>query len=97
MVFLWLRILTNNTQKQQQANIGCKCCIFNFKGFSNKRNCQYRHESLKCGFNQPALRCLCFMDYEFNTGPSRFKRNNISPFVNNSVNRQNPKGGCQQR
>ncbi|CAG2228463.1 unnamed protein product [Mytilus edulis] len=33
------------------------------------------------------------MDNEGNTGPSRFKRNNISPFVNNSVNRQNPKGG----
>ena len=70
---------------------------FNFKGFCNKRKCQYRHACLKCCFNHPALRCRCFMDNEGNTGPSRFKRNNITPFVNNSDNRQNPKGGFNKR
>ncbi|CAC5406659.1 unnamed protein product [Mytilus coruscus] len=95
--FLWLRILTINTQKQQQANVVYKCYDFNFKGFCNKRNCQYRHACLKCGFNHPALRCRRFMDNEVNTGPSRFKRNNIAPLLNNSANRQNPKGSFNKR
>ncbi|CAC5371485.1 unnamed protein product [Mytilus coruscus] len=88
--FLWLRILTTNTQKQQ-SYVGYKCYDFNLKGLCNKRNYQYRHACFKCGFNHPALRCRRFMDNEVNTGPSRFKRNNIAPLINNSAYRQNLK------
>ncbi|VDI08867.1 Hypothetical predicted protein [Mytilus galloprovincialis] len=96
-VFLWLRILTANNQKQQQANVSYKCYDFNFKGVCNKRNCQYRHACLKCGFDHSASRCRRFMDNEIDTDPSRYNRNDIAPFQNNSANRQNPKGSFNKR
>ena len=95
--FLWLRILTASTPKQQHADVSNKCYDFNFKGFCNKRNCQYRHACLKCGLDHSSLRCRRFMDNEIDTDPSRYNRNDIAPFQNNSANRQNPKGSFNKR
>ncbi|CAG2231534.1 unnamed protein product [Mytilus edulis] len=65
--------------------------------FCNKRNCQYRHACLKCGLDHSSLRCRRFMDNEIDTDPSRYNRNDIAPFLNNSANRQNPKGSFNKR
>ncbi|VDI02982.1 Hypothetical predicted protein [Mytilus galloprovincialis] len=95
--FLWLRILTASTPKQQHADVSNKCYDFNFRGFCNKRNCQYRHACLKCGLDHSSLRCRRFMDNEIDTDPSRYNGNDIAPFLNNSANKQNPKGSFYKR
>ncbi|VDI57159.1 Hypothetical predicted protein [Mytilus galloprovincialis] len=95
--FLWLRMLTANNQKQQQVNVSYKCYDFNFKGVCNKRNCQYRHACLRCGSDHSVARCRRFMDNEVYTGQSMLTRNDIAPLLNNSANRQNPKGGVNKR